>query len=74
MRRVTASAVAGPIGQGAFLAALGIDARAAALSKAAPGRAEQIALDKARLTREMGDLFQVLAVSAPGWPNPAGFA
>ncbi|WP_354287857.1 SAM-dependent methyltransferase [Sphingomonas sp. UYEF23] len=71
---VERAAVAGPIGQGAFLTVLGIDARAAALSKAAPGRAEQIALDKARLTREMGDLFQVLAVSAPGWPNPAGFA
>ena len=71
---VERAAVAGPIGQGPFLTALGIDARAQALSKAAPGRAEQIALDKARLTREMGDLFQVLAVSAPGWPNPAGFA
>ncbi|WP_188448169.1 class I SAM-dependent methyltransferase [Sphingomonas psychrolutea] len=66
--------VAGPTGQGAFLSALGIDARATALATAAPTRAAQIAIDKARLTQDMGDLFQVLAVTAPGWPNPAGFA
>uniref|UniRef100_UPI0035CA2DBD class I SAM-dependent methyltransferase n=1 Tax=uncultured Sphingomonas sp. TaxID=158754 RepID=UPI0035CA2DBD len=66
--------VAGPVGQGAFLTALGIDARAAALSKAAPDRAAQIARDAARLTQDMGTLFQVLAVTAPGWPAPAGFA
>ena len=66
--------VAGPTGQGPFLSALGIDARAAALATAAPTRAAQIAIDKARLTQDMGDLFQVLAITAPGWPNPAGFA
>jgi SAM-dependent MidA family methyltransferase len=66
--------VAGPIGQGAFLTALGIDARAAALSAAAPERAEQVAIDAARLTQDMGELFQILAVTAPGWPDPAGFA
>ncbi len=66
--------VAGPVGQGAFLTALGIDARAATLAKAAPDRAEQIAVDKTRLTQDMGTLFQVLAVTAPDWPNPEGFA
>jgi len=66
--------VAGPIGQGAFLTALGIDARAAALAKTVSERADQIAIDKARLTQAMGDLFQVLAVTAPAWPQPAGFA
>ncbi len=66
--------LAGPTGQGAFLTALGIAARATALATAAPARADQIAVDKARLTQDMGDLFQVLAVTAPGWPNPAGFA
>ena len=66
--------VAGPVGQGAFLTALGIDARADALAHNAPDRAAQIALDKARLTQEMGALFQVLAVTAPEWPQPAGFA
>ena len=66
--------VTGPVEQGAFLEALGIAARAAALTRSAPDRAMQIALDTARLTRDMGDLFQVIAVSAPDWPLPAGFA
>ena len=71
---VEGARVAGPVGQGAFLTALGIDARAAALARAAPTRTAQIKLDKARLTEDMGALFQVLAVTAPGWPQPAGFA
>ena len=71
---VEGTRVAGPIGQGAFLNTLGIDARAAALSRASVDRAKDIAVDKARLTEAMGTLFQVLAVSAPDWPQPAGFA
>jgi SAM-dependent MidA family methyltransferase len=68
--------VHGPVGQGAFLQALGIDARAATLSRAAPARAEEIEAARARLTAAdaMGDLFRVLALVAPGWPEPAGFA
>ena len=50
------------------------DARATVLAKASPERADGIAADKARLTEAMGTLFQVLAVSAPDWPEPAGFA
>ncbi|CAN5876381.1 SAM-dependent methyltransferase [soil metagenome] len=64
----------GPVDQGALLTALGIDARAAALAAAAPDRAESIAADRARLTETMGSLFKALAVVAPGWPAPAGFA
>ncbi|WP_420833430.1 class I SAM-dependent methyltransferase [Sphingomonas pollutisoli] len=60
--------------QGAFLRALGIDARAAALAKGAPARARDIVADRDRLTIEMGALFKALAVTAPGWPLPAGFA
>ncbi|CAB5370581.1 unnamed protein product [Rhizophagus irregularis] len=71
---VEGAQVAGPIGQGAFLGALGIAARAAALAKAAPDRAEGITADHQRLTQAMGTLFQVLAVSSPDWPLPAGFA
>ncbi len=71
---VEGARVAGPVGQGAFLIALGIEQRAAALAAAAPDRTAQIAMDEQRLTGEMGDLFQVLAVTAPGWPQPAGFA
>jgi len=68
--------VHGPVTQGAFLTALGIDARAEALAKAQPDRAEGIAQDRDRLVHEeaMGDLFKVIALTAPGWPVPAGFA
>jgi SAM-dependent MidA family methyltransferase len=71
---VEGAQVAGPVGQGVFLGALGIAARAAALASAAPDRAEGIAADHQRLTQAMGTLFQVLAVSSPDWPLPAGFA
>jgi SAM-dependent MidA family methyltransferase len=66
----------GPVGQGGWLAALGIDQRAAALAKAAPGRADEIEVARRRLTApdQMGELFRVLALAAPRWPEPAGFA
>jgi SAM-dependent MidA family methyltransferase len=68
--------VYGPTGQGAFLQMLGIDARAAALARAAPDRSAEIDAARDRLTApgEMGELFRVLALIAPGWPEPAGFA
>jgi NADH dehydrogenase [ubiquinone] 1 alpha subcomplex assembly factor 7 len=68
--------VHGPVTQGAFLQAIGIDARAQALAAAAPERAESIAADRDRLVapEQMGELFKVLALTAPGWPVPAGFA
>ncbi|AQR75841.1 methyltransferase [Sphingomonas sp. LM7] len=67
--------VHGPITQGAFLKALGIDARTEALAKASPDRAESLAIDRDRLTADdaMGELFKVIALTAPGWPTPAGF-
>ena len=64
----------GPIDQGELLVKLGVDARAAALARAAPDRAEAIVADRARLVRDMGSLFKALAVTAAGWPTPAGFA
>jgi SAM-dependent MidA family methyltransferase len=68
--------VHGPVTQGAFLTALGIDARATSLTKAQPDRAEGIAEDRARLVDDdkMGELFKVIALTAPGWPAPEGFA
>ncbi len=59
----------GPVAQGQLLTALGIDARAAALG-------ERVTADRDRLVspEQMGTLFQALAVTAPGWPHPAGFA
>ena len=59
----------GPVTQGAFLTALGIDARAAALGP-------RVAADRDRLVApdKMGNLFKVLAATAPGWPQPVGLA
>ncbi len=67
--------VAGPVAQGAWLKALGIDARAEKLSRAQPDKAEIIARQHARLTAHdgMGELFQAICLSSPGLPAPAGF-
>lgn len=68
--------VAGPLEQGQWLIALGIADRAAALTRGAPGRGQEIADAYRRLTHpdEMGSLFKVLAVTAPNWPDVAGLA
>ena len=68
--------VHGPVKQGEWLKAMGIDVRAAALARLAPGRAEEIETARARLTEpeQMGSLFKVIALVAPGWPQPAGLA
>jgi len=67
--------VLGPVGQGAWLEAMGIGLRAAALARAVPGRAAEIEAARDRLTApgRMGRLFKVMALVAPGWPEPAGF-
>ncbi len=67
--------VLGVAGQGAWLCAMGIEARAAALAKAAPDHAEAVAAALHRLTApdQMGDLFKFLGLAAPGWPEGAGF-
>jgi SAM-dependent MidA family methyltransferase len=58
--------------QAAFLEALGIEARAAALARAQPQQAGLIARQFARLTApdQMGELFKVLGVHSPGLPLP----
>ena len=68
--------VFGPVGQGDWLERLGLAARAEALARAAPSRAAEIAAACTRLTAPdaMGQLFRVLALVAPGWPVPEGFA
>ena len=67
--------VHGPLPQGAFLRALGIDARADALARAQPERASEIALAVSRLigVRAMGRLFQAMALVSPMLDAPAGF-
>jgi NADH dehydrogenase [ubiquinone] 1 alpha subcomplex assembly factor 7 len=73
--------VHGPAAQGGFLAALGIEARAAALkARATPAQAAEIDRALHRLTEKgpkgMGELFKVLAVThpdleaVPGLPVP----
>jgi len=66
----------GPRGQGEWLQAMGIDARAAALAHAASDRADEVAAARERLTApdQMGILFKVLALTCPAWPEPEGFA
>jgi NADH dehydrogenase [ubiquinone] 1 alpha subcomplex assembly factor 7 len=73
--RAAGARLFGPAPQGAWLNALGIKLRAAALAKAAPERGAEIAAARERLTGpdQMGRLFKVMALVAPGWPEPAGF-
>nr|WP_133365962.1 SAM-dependent methyltransferase [Qipengyuania sediminis] len=61
--------------QGDWLTTMGIDLRTAALSRIQPARAEAIAAARDRLVHPgaMGELFKVLAIVAPGWPDAAGF-
>lgn len=67
-------AVHGPLEQGAFLKSLGIEQRAASLSASRPDQRAIIARQLHRLCdeSEMGSLFKVIAVSAPGLPAPPG--
>ncbi|SKB28643.1 SAM-dependent methyltransferase, MidA family [Sphingopyxis flava] len=68
--------VAGPVSQGEWLRRLGIDARMKALAAAAPDRADELAGQRDRLVEPdaMGELFRAMAIHAPTWPVPEGFA
>jgi len=61
--------------QGEWLRALGIEARAAALGDSAPRHREALQSAVHRLTHadQMGELFKVMAVAAPDWPDGVGF-
>lgn len=65
---------AGPSGQGRFLRALGLEARAAALALARPDEAPRIRRQVERLSApdQMGELFLVAALHSPGL-RPPGF-
>jgi NADH dehydrogenase [ubiquinone] 1 alpha subcomplex assembly factor 7 len=67
--------VAGPVGQGEWLKALGIEHRAAALRASRPDMRATIARQVHRLTdeNEMGALFKAVVISARKLPAPAGF-
>jgi SAM-dependent MidA family methyltransferase len=61
--------------QGEWLIRLGIEARAQALSRMHPERDDEVqaALDRLTGSKQMGELFKVLAIHSPEWPAPAGF-
>lgn len=61
--------------QGEWLTALGIHQRAEALSEFAPQYREALARARDRLVLpdQMGDLFKVLALADPDWPDAMGF-
>lgn len=67
--------IEGPVTQGEWLGAMGIAVRSALLARKAPERADEIEAARRRLTApdQMGNLFKVLALTAPQWPEPGGF-
>ena len=71
----TDAVIDGPVEQGAWLEALGIGQRAAALAQASPERAAEIMAAEARLCDPdaMGRLFKVIAIRHRDWPAPTGF-
>ena len=73
---VDAGALVTPVvAQGTFLERLGIAARAMALAAKNPARGEEVVAARRRLcdAAEMGELFKVIAIHSPDWPEPAGF-
>jgi NADH dehydrogenase [ubiquinone] 1 alpha subcomplex assembly factor 7 len=69
--------VHGPVPQGAFLRALGIEARALNLMRNASAeerRELRAALFRLTDASAMGELFKVLALASPEGPPPPGFA
>lgn len=73
----SAGAAVSPVAtQGDWLQRMGIDARLQSLAASAPDRAEELKGQRDRLVAAdaMGELFKVMAITAPGWPAPAGFS
>ena len=74
---VTAGAVASaPVSQGEWLKRLGIVHRAEKLVASNLAKSDEIRASVERLCakEQMGELFKVMAIRGPGWPQPAGFA
>jgi len=74
--REAGTAVTPLVTQGDWLRRIGIKARADAMLRTNPERAEEIRSGLHRLTapEQMGELFKVIAIHSPAWPAPAGFA
>jgi NADH dehydrogenase [ubiquinone] 1 alpha subcomplex assembly factor 7 len=75
LARIRNLRVDGPVEQGSWLEALGINERVASLTNATSGRAKEISRARDRLVNrdQMGSLFKVMAVSSNDWPRPEGF-
>ena len=69
------ASVFGPMAQGQFLTALGIRERSEILKRSMPAYAQIIDSGVERLTgdTQMGQLFKMLAITAPDSPLPPGF-
>ena len=65
----------GTVKQGQWLRDLGIEQRARVLAEAAPQHAPAIhsALERLTSQEEMGELFKVMGLASPVWPDGAGF-
>jgi NADH dehydrogenase [ubiquinone] 1 alpha subcomplex assembly factor 7 len=65
----------GTVPQGMWLRALGIEGRATALAAASPNHRPTVESALHRLTAadQMGELFKVMGLAGPGWPEGAGF-
>jgi NADH dehydrogenase [ubiquinone] 1 alpha subcomplex assembly factor 7 len=65
----------GTVAQGRWLKALGIERRAEALARSAPAQrtALEAAMHRLADPGQMGELFKVMGLAAPGWPAGAGF-
>jgi NADH dehydrogenase [ubiquinone] 1 alpha subcomplex assembly factor 7 len=65
----------GTVPQGDWLRALGIEGRAEALSDHAPQHREALHSAMHRLVDadQMGELFKVMGLAAPDWPDAVGF-
>ncbi len=79
MRHIAASKGArwlGTVEQGRWLRRLGVDRRAEALAQAAPDQKAKVLSGRDRLVDvdQMGELFKVMGLAAPGWPSGEGFA
>jgi NADH dehydrogenase [ubiquinone] 1 alpha subcomplex assembly factor 7 len=75
--RIAGAVVYGPVPQGTFLRAFGIELRTAMLlERAAPGQRRELRAALHRLTDPgaMGELFKVLVLGRPGDPHPPGFS
>ena len=63
------------VAQATYLERLGIAARAMALAAKNPAQGEAVAAARRRVcdASEMGEMFKVIAIRSPDWPEPAGF-